>query len=105
MHWRLATPLATLILALLALPLAHSPPRSARYGRVLVALLGYVVYLNMLGLGRAFIASGTVPVWAGLRWVQLPAAGIALYLLWRDEHLARPGGASGCAGGSDWPIA
>lgn len=94
LHWRLATPLATLILALLALPLAHSPPRSARYGRVLVALLGYVVYLNMLGLGRAFIASGTVPVWAGLWWVHLPAAGIALYLLWRDEHLARPGGAS-----------
>ena len=90
LHWRLATPLATLILALLALPLAHSPPRSARYGRVLVALLGYILYLNLLALGRAFLASGTIPAWAGLWWVHLPAAAIALYLLWRDERLVRP---------------
>lgn len=90
LHWRLATPLATLILALLALPLAHSPPRSARYGRVLVALLAYILYLNLLALGRAFLASGTIPAWAGLWWVHLPAAAIALYLLWRDERLVRP---------------
>jgi len=94
LHWRLATPLATLVLALLALPLAHSPPRSARYGRILVALLGYVVYLNLLALGRALIASGTLPVWLGLWWVHLPAAAIALYLLWRDERVLRPRGAA-----------
>ena len=67
LHWRLATPLATLILALLALPLAHSPPRSARYGRVLVALLAYIVYLNLLALGRAFLASGQIPAWRPVR--------------------------------------
>lgn len=94
LHWRLATPLATLILALLALPLAHSPPRSARYGRVLVALLAYIVYLNLLALGRAFLASGQIPAWAGLWWVHVPAAAIALYLLWRDERLVRPAGAA-----------
>lgn len=92
LHWRIATPLATLILALLALPLAHSPPRSARYGRVLVALLAYIVYLNLLALGRAFLASGEIPAWAGLWWVHAPAAAIAAYLLWRDERLVRPRG-------------
>ncbi|MCX7557031.1 LPS export ABC transporter permease LptF [Xanthomonadaceae bacterium JHOS43] len=90
LHWRLATPLATLVLALLALPLAHSPPRNARYGRVLTALLAYLVYLNLLALGRAMLASGTLPAWAGLWWVHLPVVVIALYLLWRDERLPRP---------------
>lgn len=94
LHWRLATPLATLVLALLALPLAHSPPRSARHGRILLALLAYIVYLNLLMLGRTFIASGALPEWIGLWWVHLPAAAIAAWLLWRDERLARPRGAA-----------
>jgi lipopolysaccharide export system permease protein len=94
LHWRIGAPLATLILAVLALPLAHSPPRSARYGRILVALLGYIVYLNLLALGRAWMADGTMPGWLGLWWVHGPALAIALWLLWKDEHLPRPRGAS-----------
>ncbi|HET9049120.1 MAG TPA: LPS export ABC transporter permease LptF [Chiayiivirga sp.] len=89
LHWRLATPLATLILALLALPLSHSPPRSARYGRVLLALVAYIVYLNLLALGRIFLASGQVPIWAGLWWVHLPVLALAGYLLWRDARSVR----------------
>lgn len=94
LHWRIGAPLAALILALLALPLSHSPPRSARYGRILVALLGYIVYLNLLALGRAWMADGSMPGWLGLWWVHLPALAIALWLLWKDEHLPRPRGAA-----------
>lgn len=90
LHWRLGAPLATLVLALLALPLARTPPRSARYGRILLALLAYVVYLNLLALGRAWIADGAFPAWLGLWWVHVPALGIALWLLWSDERLPRP---------------
>lgn len=93
LHWRLATPLATLALALLALPLAHSPPRAARHGRVLMALLAYIVYLNVLGLGRIFLAGGQIPAWAGLWWVHAPVVAIAAWLLWRDERVTRRRGA------------
>lgn len=89
LHWRLATPLAALLLALLALPLSRSAPRSARHGRVLIALLAYTVYLNMLALGRIFLANDQLPGWAGLWWVHLPVAVAAFYLLWRDERLTR----------------
>ena len=89
LHWRLGSPIAALVLALLALPLARTPPRSARYGRILVALLSYIVYLNLLALGRAWIADGAMPAWLGLWWVHLPALAIALWLLWRDERLPR----------------
>jgi lipopolysaccharide export system permease protein len=60
----------------------------------MVALLGYIVYLNMLALGRSFLASGTIPAWLGLWWVHLPVALIAFWLLWRDERLPRPRGAA-----------
>ncbi len=89
LHWRMGSPLAVFVLALLALPLARAPPRSARYGRILVALLGYIVYLNVLALGRAWIADGQVPAWMGLWWVHGPALAIALWMLWRDERLPR----------------
>jgi len=78
LHWRLSAPLATLLLALLALPLAHTPPRSARYGGLLVALLGYVVYMNMLGIGRAWMAAEVTPIWLGLWWPH----GLVLLAIW-----------------------
>jgi lipopolysaccharide export system permease protein len=90
LHWRLGAPIAAMILALLALPLARTPPRGARYGRILVAVLAYIVYLNLLALGRAWIADGSAPTWLGLWWVHVPALAIALVLLWRDERLPRP---------------
>lgn len=93
-HWRIGTPLATAILALLALPLARTQPRSPRYGRIMLALVCYIVYLNLLSLGRAWIADGSMPGWIGLWWVHLPALGFALWMLRNDERLPRPRGAA-----------
>ena len=92
LHWRFGAPLATLVLALLALPLSRTPPRSARYGRVMVALLSHIVYVNLLALGRAWLAEGLLPGWLGLWWVHLPAAALALWLLRRDERMPRARG-------------
>lgn len=89
LHWRLASPIACLVLVLLALPLARTPPRAARYGGMLIALLAYVVYLNMLGIGRAWLAAGSIPAWLGLWWVHALAVGIGLWLLWRQSGANR----------------
>jgi lipopolysaccharide export system permease protein len=90
LHWRLASPIAALLLVLLALPLARTPPRAARYGGLLIALLGYVVYLNLLGIGRALIADGSLPGWVGLWWVHAGVAAVALWLLRRQSRANRP---------------
>lgn len=87
LHWRVGAPLATLILAMLALPLARTPPRAARYGRILVALLSYVLYLNLLGLGRAWIADGSIPAWLGLWWVHALALAATLLLIRSDTRM------------------
>ena len=59
---------------------------------ILVALVSYIIYLNLLALGRAWLADGSLPDWLGLWWVHLAALGAALWLLWRGERLPRPRG-------------
>lgn len=73
LHWRLSTPITALILTLLALQLARTPPRSTRYGRLLVALLAYVVYVNLLAIARAWMADEVTPIWLGMWWPHLLA--------------------------------
>lgn len=90
LHWRLAAPLSAVVLAVLAVPLSRTRPREARYASVLVALLCYLIYLGWLGFGRALIEQGKAPPFVGLWWVHLPAAGLALWLLWRSDRLAAP---------------
>lgn len=90
LHWRLGLPLSTLVLALLALPLARGQPREPRYGKAVVAILAYVVYTNLLAIGRGWIADGTMPPALGLWWVHGFAIGVGLYLMRRGERLRVP---------------
>ena len=58
LHWRIAPPLLALAFALLAVPLARSSPRQARYGRLLLAFLAYLVGMNLMYLGTQWLAEG-----------------------------------------------
>lgn len=89
LHWRLGAPLAALILAMLALPLSRTPPRAARYGVLLLGLLAYIVYQNLMVLGRAWLGDGSMPLAFGLWWLHGPVLLVALWLLWRDGQLER----------------
>ena len=83
-HYRLGVPLFALALTLLALPLARSPPRQARYGRMIVAVLAYVFGMNLLLLGKAWLGSGQIPAALGLWWLHLPLLALAVWLIIRD---------------------
>jgi len=87
LHWRLAPVISVLVLALMAVPLSRTSPRQPRYGSMIVAVLGYIVYANFLALGRSWIAHGKLaPAW-GLWWVYLPAILVALWLIGRGQRL------------------
>ncbi len=90
LHWRLSAVLAPLILAFLALPMARSPPRRARYGKIMIALLAYLVFTNLLSLGRAWLQQGAMPSYLGLWWIYLPVLLLAVWLYRRDS--GQPGG-------------
>jgi lipopolysaccharide export system permease protein len=91
LHWRLAAPISVLVLGLLALPLSRSSPREPRYGRLLIAILCYLIYANLLALGRSWIAQGSLSPWFGFWWVHIPAVLIALALVSRHERMTRRG--------------
>lgn len=90
LHWRLAAPLSVLVLTLLAFPLARSSPREPRYARLLVALLAWLVYYNVLLLGRSWISAGKLAPALGLWWVYVPAIAIAAWLIWSSQRLKAP---------------
>jgi lipopolysaccharide export system permease protein len=90
LHWRIATPLLTLALGFLALPLGRGEPRQARYGRMLAALLIYLNAMVLLLLGKGWLATGALPAWAGLWWLLLPMALLAAWLFRTDGRLRRP---------------
>jgi len=87
LHWRLAAPISTLILILLALPLAKSSPREPRYARLLIALLAWLIYYNCLAIGRSMLSQGKWSPLLGFWWVHIPTLLIAAYLIWRSQQL------------------
>jgi lipopolysaccharide export system permease protein len=90
LHWRIAPPLLTLAFALIAVPLARAAPRQARYGRVLVAFLGYLVGMNLTVLGTQWIEEGKMPAAAGLWWLLVPLLLLAVWMYVRDGSMKRP---------------
>ncbi len=89
LNWRLATPIATLLLALFAIPLARAEPRQPRYGLLMLALAVYVNYTALMLVGRGWMALGKMPPWLGLWWLHVPMLLLALWLLRRDGALRR----------------
>jgi len=89
LQWRFTIPLATIIVAFMALPLSHTDPRSGRYSKLVVALIIYLLYSNLLGVGKTWIAQEKIPVWIGTWWVHAIAIIITLVLLKRKGYLTR----------------
>lgn len=90
LHWRAALPISALVLALLAFPLARSAPRSPRFGKLIIAVLAYVVYFNLLALGRGWLADGSLPMAGGLWWVHGAALLVFVVLYALGSRLPRP---------------
>lgn len=70
-QWRLSTPLATVLLSLLAVPLSRSAPRQGRYHSFIFAILVYVGLFNLTGVARTWVEDGKVQSFPGLWWIYL----------------------------------
>ena len=85
LHWRVSFPLSLFVLALLAVPLSRTAPREGRYARFGIALFVYLIYLNLLLLGRGWVERGVVTDGVGMWWVHAVAALVGLWMLSRDS--------------------
>ena len=89
LHWRLALPLAVVIMGVFAVPLAFVNPRSGRSWNLVLAVLVYALYNNLLSIFQAWTAQGKLPMWLGLWPVHVVMVVILLVLFWRQLYGAR----------------
>jgi len=85
-QWRITTPLATLLLALLAVPLGRSAPRESRFRSFFIALGIYIALLSLTSVMRTAIEQETVGRFPGL-WSAYAAGGVLLLLLVNPPRL------------------
>jgi lipopolysaccharide export system permease protein len=71
LQWRLSPAITVIILGLLAIPLAHSEPREGRGFRIVLGILVYILYGNLLYLCRSWVIDGILPTYIGMWWVHL----------------------------------
>lgn len=71
LQWRLSPAISVIVLGLLAIPLAHSEPREGRGVRIVLGVLVYILYGNLLYLCRSWVIEGILPTYIGMWWVHL----------------------------------
>jgi lipopolysaccharide export system permease protein len=69
LQWRISLPLSLLLLAFFAIPMSYVRPRQGRYAQILPAILIYVLYVNLLFVGRDWVEHEYLPRWLGMWWV------------------------------------
>lgn len=89
LQWRASAPLTLLVLALLAVPLSRAQPRQGRYSNLLVAVLLYMIYSNLLGASRVWLEKATLSPWLGLWWVHVVFILLAVLLLMQQNRQFR----------------
>lgn len=94
---RMSGPISLLLLTFLAPLLARAHPREGRYGRVVAAILIYTIYINLLGMGEAWLKRETLWAGLGLWWVH-GLVGLLGLAMWR-HYYGRSTGAFRRAGG------
>lgn len=86
LQFRLSVPLALLAFAILAVPLARSPPRSGVYGRMMVAALLYFTFINLQRVAERLLEDQLVPSWLGMWWLPLLMVGVAGLVMLVDSN-------------------
>ena len=93
LQWRIMMPVSVMVLLILAVPLGRSLPRQGRYGRLVVAVLLFVIYYNLMGVAEVWMVDGVVPSAIGVWWVALLPVMLTAILLGSERLLSslRPG--------------
>jgi len=89
LQWRIATPLSILVLALLAPAMSRMRPRSDRFSTLVFGILLFIVYLNLIALGKSWVGRSVLPVPLGMNWVHGLFTLLSLVLMMRQYGYPR----------------
>ena len=87
LQWRFSTPLSTILLAMVGVPLSRSNPRRGKYARLGVGVVIFAFYYQLFVIARTWVEKGKVIPLIGIWWVPLLLAGLAVFLLWRTGEV------------------
>lgn len=87
-QWRITTPLATVLLALIAVPLSRSAPRESRFRNFAIALVVYVALFSMTSVMRTWIEQDKLGALPGL-WSAYVVETLLLMFLVTQPRLNR----------------
>lgn len=68
-QWRISRLLATLLLAMVAIPLSRATPRQGKGEKIIAAAIIFAVYYNLSGLAQTWVEQGTVSSIPGVWWL------------------------------------
>lgn len=91
LQWRLAAPLASVLLALTAVPLSRTTPRGGQRGGLPAAILLFAVYYNASAIAKKLVAQGAIGVLPGVFSAHLLLLACLVLLNWRPLR-RRPAG-------------
>lgn len=85
LQWRLSRPIATILLALIAIPFSRTSPRRKGGEKVFfVAALVFAIYYILSGLAQTWVEQGTIGIIPGVWWLYILMFIVSLSLLFPD---------------------
>ncbi len=87
--WRIGIPIVAVLVTLLAIPLAYTNPRIGRSFNLIIAVLAFTVYLNMLYTLKAWVQQGRVDFNIGMWAAHAIIAAIVIALFFRRVYMQR----------------
>jgi lipopolysaccharide export system permease protein len=91
LEWRIGLPLSAAILALLAIPLSYVNPRAGRSLNLILAIVLYMIYSNMISVTNTWVGQGKLSAGAGLLAIHAAMLAVTLLLFyWRMTLFSLP---------------
>ena len=87
LQWRLSLPISAFLLALLAIPLSFVDPRAGRSANLIMAILVYLIYNNMLSILQSMVAREKISSVIGLWPAHIAVILLFVYLFYRRVFL------------------
>jgi len=89
LQWRILSPLSTLLLALLGVPLSRIETRRGKHANLPLAIIIYGFYYSIVTVAKHGVQQSLIPPWLGIWWVQGLLTGVLLILLLNPSQQCR----------------
>ncbi|WP_212785273.1 LPS export ABC transporter permease LptF [Ferrigenium kumadai] len=88
LEWRLGLPISAAILALLAIPLSYVNPRAGRSLNLVLAIVLYMLYSNMISVTNAWVGQGKLSPGIGLWGIHVAMLAVTAVMFYRRMTLS-----------------